>query len=88
MAGFSLSCLAASSLSDMGFGFDDDLWDVAQWLLMTMVLAVGVYQWCRWIWVAVRRLGHGVAHDQMTAQCQRGKAKVEPCLDQGRRRRS
>ena len=72
----------------MGFGFDEDLWDVVQLLVMTMVLAVGVYQWCLWIWVAVRRLGHGVAHDQMTAQCQRGKAKVEQCLDQGRRRRS
>ena len=53
----------------MGFGFDEDLWDVVQLLVMTMVLAVGVYQWCLWIWVAVRRLGHGVAHDQMTAQC-------------------
>ena len=72
----------------MGFGFDEDLWDVVQLLAMTMVLAVGVYQLCLWIWVAVRRLGHGVAHDQMTAQCQRGEAKVEQCLDQARRRRS
>jgi hypothetical protein len=77
----------ASSFSAMGLGFDDELWDVVQLVAMTMVLAGGVYQWCRWSWAAVRRLGHGVTQDQlMTTQCQHGKAMVEKCLDQVRRR--
>jgi hypothetical protein len=50
----------SSSLSAMGLGLDDDnMGDVVQVLVMTMVLAGGVYQWCRWSWVAVRRLAHG-----------------------------